>query len=149
MFPGAKSNLADVAAQMGIDQLARLDAFNARRAQLAQRYFEEFGDYKQVVLPARGDDGHAWHMFQVLIDFAAHQLKRVTFQKLMAERGIGVGHHYPSIPGLTYYRSQGYREADWPVAARVGREIVTLPLFPAMQDEDVTRVVQAIREVLG
>ena len=149
MFPGAKSNLADVAAQVGIDQLARLDAFNARRAQLAQRYFEEFGDYKQVVLPARGDEGHAWHMFQVLIDFAAHQLKRVTFQKLMAERGIGVGHHYPSIPGLSYYRSQGYREADWPVAARVGREIVTLPLFPAMQDEDVTRVVQAIREVLG
>jgi dTDP-4-amino-4,6-dideoxygalactose transaminase len=149
MFPGAKSNLTDIAAQVGIDQLARLDGFNARRLQLAQRYFEEFGDYSRVVLPARGDEGHSWHMFQVLIDFAAHGIERVGFQKLMAERGIGVGHHYPSIPGLTYYRSQGYREADTPVAARVGREIVTLPLFPAMQDEDVGRVVRAIREILG
>jgi dTDP-4-amino-4,6-dideoxygalactose transaminase len=149
MFPGAKSNLTDIAAQVGIAQLARLDGFNARRLMLAQRYFDEFGEYTHVLLPARGDDGHAWHMFQVLIDFARHDMTRAKFQKLMAERGIGVGHHYPSIPALTYYRSQGYRESDWPVAARVGREIVTLPLFPAMQDEDVTRVVQAMREVLG
>jgi dTDP-4-amino-4,6-dideoxygalactose transaminase len=67
----------------------------------------------------------------------------------MADRGIGVGHHYPCIPGLTFYRTHGYSEADTPVAARVGREIVTLPLFPAMQDEDVNRVVEALREVLG
>ena len=149
LFPGAKSNLTDIAAQVGIDQLARLDGFNARRLALAQRYFEEFAGYNGVVLPARGDAGHAWHMYQVLVDFAAHDMSRVSFQKRMAERGIGVGHHYPSIPGLAYYQSQGYREADTPVAARVGREIVTLPLFPAMQDADVTRVVQAIREILG
>jgi dTDP-4-amino-4,6-dideoxygalactose transaminase len=148
MFPGAKSNLSDIAAQVGIDQLARLEGFNARRLALARRYFEEFGDDSRVVLPARGDAGHAWHMFQVLVDFAAHGMKRADFQKLMAERGIGVGHHYPCIPGLTYYRRQGYRDADWPVAARVGREIVTLPLFPAMQDEDVARVVRAVREIL-
>jgi dTDP-4-amino-4,6-dideoxygalactose transaminase len=149
MFPGAKSNLADVAAQVGIDQLARLDGFNARCLALAQRYFEAFGDYGAVVLPERGDAGHSWHMFQVLIDFAAHGLTRPTLQKLMAERGIGVGHHYPCIPGLNFYRTHGYSEADTPVAARVGREIVTLPLFPAMQDDDVVRVVQALREVLG
>ena len=149
MFPGAKSNLADVAAQVGIDQLARLDGFNARRLELARSYFEQFGDYDRVVLPARGDAGHAWHMFQVLVDFAAHGMTRATFQRHMAERGIGVGHHYPCIPGLSYYRSQGYRDADWPVAARVGRDIVTLPLFPAMQDDDVGRVVQAVRDVLG
>jgi len=149
MFPGTKSNLTDIAAQVGIDQLARLDGFNARRRALAQRYFEEFADYAQIVLPARGDAGHAWHMYQVLIDFAAHGMKRATFQNLMAERGIGVGHHYPSIPGLAFYQAQGYREADTPVAARVGREIVTLPLFPPMQDADVVRVVRAIREILG
>src|SRR6202034_3151222 len=95
MFPGAKSNLTDIAAQVGIGQLARLDGFNARRLALAQRYFEEFADYGQVVLPARGDAGHAWHMYQVLVDFTAHGMKRAIFQKLMAERGIGVGHHYP------------------------------------------------------
>jgi dTDP-4-amino-4,6-dideoxygalactose transaminase len=107
LFPGAKSNLTDVAAQIGIDQLARLDGFNARRREFA------------------------------------------GFQKIMAEHGIGIGVHYPCIPGLAYYRRQGYRPEATPVAERVGRETVTLPLFPAMQDDDVDRVCRALREVLG
>jgi hypothetical protein len=149
LFPGAKSNLTDVAAQIGIDQLARLNGFNERRRALAARYFEVFGAYDEVVLPARGDSGHSWHMYQVLIDFKAHGMTRVDFQKRMAsEHGIGIGVHYPSIPGLSYYRSQGYREEDTPVAARVGRQTVTLPMFPAMADGDVERVVGAIRAVL-
>jgi dTDP-4-amino-4,6-dideoxygalactose transaminase len=148
MFPGAKSNLTDVAAQVGIDQLRLLNGFNARRLSLAMRYFEEFGDYSQVVLPARGDSGHSWHMFQVLIDFPAHGMKRPAFQQAMADRGIGIGVHYPSIPGLKYYKARGFREEDTPVAARVGRQTVTLPLFPAMSDEDVVRVVSEIKSLL-
>ncbi|HUA77416.1 MAG TPA: DegT/DnrJ/EryC1/StrS aminotransferase family protein [Acetobacteraceae bacterium] len=149
LFPGAKSNLSDVAAQIGIDQLRRLDGFNARRRALAGRYFTELADFEDVVLPERGDAGHAWHMFQLLIDFGARGMTRPGFQKAMAERGIGIGVHYPCIPGLTYYRKQGYRPEDTPVAARIGRETVTLPLFPAMQDEDVARVCRALREVLA
>jgi hypothetical protein len=148
MFPGAKSNLTDIAAQVGIDQLRRLDGFNARRRALVARYFEEFDGYSGVVLPARGDSGHSWHMFQVLIDFRARGMTRPKFQEIMADRGIGVGVHYPSIPSLKYYREQGYREEDTPVAARVGRETVTLPLFPAMSDDDVVRVCRELREVL-
>jgi dTDP-4-amino-4,6-dideoxygalactose transaminase len=148
MFPGAKSNLTDVAAQVGIDQLRRLDGFNARRLELAGRYYEAFGSYANVVLPARGDSGHSWHMFQVLIDFEARGMTRPAFQKIMAERGIGIGVHYPSIPGLKYYRDLGYREEATPVAARVGRQTVTLPLFPAMSDDDVQRVVHELKEVL-
>ena len=148
MFPGAKSNLTDIAAQVGIEQLSRLDGFNARRRMLAGRYFEEFDGYSGVVLPARGDSGHSWHMFQVLIDFRARGMTRPAFQQIMADRGIGIGVHYPSIPSLQYYREQGYRDADTPVAARVGRETVTLPLFPAMSDEDVARVCRELRDVL-
>jgi dTDP-4-amino-4,6-dideoxygalactose transaminase len=134
---------------VGIDQLKRLDGFNSRRLALAHRYFGEFGDFSGVVLPARGDSGHSWHMFQVLIDFAARGMTRPGFLKTMADRGIGIGVHYPSIPSLTYYRGLGYRDEDTPMAARVGRETVTLPLFPAMSDEDVARVVREIKEVLA
>jgi dTDP-4-amino-4,6-dideoxygalactose transaminase len=148
MFPGAKSNLTDIAAQVGIDQLRRLDGFNARRLDLAGRYFDAFKGYDGVVLPARGDSGHSWHMFQVLIDFAARGMTRAGFQKSMAERGIGIGVHYPSIPSLKFYHDAGYRDEDTPVAARVGRETVTLPLFPAMADEDVLRVVSDIKDEL-
>src|SRR5262249_48290011 len=137
MFPGAKSNLTDVAAQIGIDQLRRLEGFNARRRKLAAMYFEQLADFSGVVLPARGDDGHSWHMFQVLVDFRARGMPRPGFQGLLADRGIGIGVHYPSIPSLKYYRELGYRDEDTPVAARVGRETITLPLFPAMEDDDV------------
>jgi dTDP-4-amino-4,6-dideoxygalactose transaminase len=149
LFPGAKSNLTDVAAQIGMDQLRRLDGFNTRRRALADRYFAELDGYGGAVLPARGDEGHSWHMFQLLIDFTGRGMTRPEFQRIMGERGIGIGVHYPCIPGLTYYRQQGYRPEATPVAERVGRETVTLPLFPAMQDEDVERVCRALREVLG
>jgi dTDP-4-amino-4,6-dideoxygalactose transaminase len=149
MFPGTKSNLTDVAAQVGIDQLRRLDGFNARRRALAARYFEEFDGFPAVVLPSRGDSGHSWHMFQVLIDFRSRGMTRPAFQKIMAARGIGTGVHYPSIPSLTYYRERGYREEDTPVAARVGRETLTLPMFPAMNDDDVVRVCRELRDALA
>ncbi len=148
IFPGAKSNLTDVAAQIGIDQLRRLDGFNARRLALANQYFAQLEGFKPVVLPARGDAGHSWHMFQVLIDFLAQGMTRPEFQARMADRGIGIGVHYPCIPALTYYRAQGYRPEDTPVAARVGRETVTLPLFPAMSDDDVVRVCRELHSVL-
>jgi dTDP-4-amino-4,6-dideoxygalactose transaminase len=148
MFPGAKSNLADVAAEVGIGQLQRLNEFNARRLELADMYFTELEGWPSVVLPARGDSGHSWHMFQVLIDFSAYGMTRPEFQKRMAERGIGIGVHYPCIPSLAYYRAQGYDPDDTPVAARIGRETVTLPLFPAMSDDDVVRVCRELRDLL-
>ncbi len=148
VLPGAKSNLSDIAAQVGIDQLKRLDGFNARRRALAALYFDALAGFDALLLPARGDDGHSWHMFTVLIDFDAQGTTRPAFQKAMAGRGIGIGVHYPSIPGLSYYRDQGYRSEDYPNAHRIGRETVTLPLFPAMLDKDVARVCAALRAEL-
>ncbi len=148
LLPGAKSNMSDVAAQIGIDQLRRLDSFNSRRRELAARYFEALDGLAALVLPARGDAGHSWHMFTLLIDFAARGTTRAAFQKAMALRGIGIGVHYPCIPALSYYHDRGYRAEDYPVAAQVGRETVTLPLFPAMSEDDVVRVGEALRAEL-
>ncbi|HVC02239.1 MAG TPA: DegT/DnrJ/EryC1/StrS family aminotransferase [Steroidobacteraceae bacterium] len=145
VLAGAKSNLSDVAAQVGIEQLRRLEGFNARRRALAAQYFEALDGCDQIVLPARGDEGHSWHMFTVLIDFAKHRTTRPEFLQAMADRGIGIGVHYPCIPALTYYRGLGYRPEDTPNAARIGRQTVTLPLFPAMRDGDVERVATALR----
>ncbi len=149
LFAGAKANLSDIAAQVGIDQLRRLDGFNARRRELAGLYFDALRGFGGVVLPAPGDAGHSWHMFQVLIDFRGRGTTRPDFQKAMAARGIGIGVHYPSIPSLSYYREAGYRDDDYPVAARVGRETVTLPLFPAMSDANVAEVCAALRAELS
>ena len=148
-LPGGKCNLTDVAARVGLGQLPQLDGFNDRRRQLAGRYLQQLATEPRLQLPVRGDDGHSWHMFNPLLDLPALRINRGQFIELMRARGIGVGVHYPAIHLFRYYRSLGYRDGDFPNAERIGQQIVTLPLFPAMSDADVDRVCAAVREILA
>jgi dTDP-4-amino-4,6-dideoxygalactose transaminase len=89
-------------------------------------------------------------MFTLLLPFDQLGLTRAQFQHGMGQRGIGVGVHYPCIPGLSAYRNLSDRvDRRYPNAARIGRETVTLPLFPAMANDDVRRVCDALRSVLA
>lgn len=147
-FPGGKANLTDVAAAVGLGQLARLDSFNARRQELAQRYFEKLHAIPAPRLPARGPAGdHSWHIFAPLLPLDQLRISRGEFIKLMHARGIGVGVHYPAIHLFSYYRGLGYREGQFPNAERIGRETVSLPMFPMMSDADVDRVCAAIADI--
>jgi dTDP-4-amino-4,6-dideoxygalactose transaminase len=143
---GIKHNMTDVAARIGLGQLRRLDEFNARRRALARLYFEQFDRGLGCELPVADFENSNWHMFQVVLP---PDVIRGEFILAMKERGIGIGVHYPAIPSLTLYRHMGFRPGDFPVAERVGRGIATLPLFPLMQDADVTRVCRTAAEVMG
>jgi dTDP-4-amino-4,6-dideoxygalactose transaminase len=149
MFAGGKANLSDVAARVGLGQLARLEEFNAKRRQIAARYFELWSDNPPVRLPERGDAGHSWHIFAPLLPLPTLKITRLQFIEAMAQRGIGVGIHYPAIHLFTAYRAMGYRDGQFPNAEAVGRETVTLPLFPAMELSDVDRVVAAVNEIIA
>ncbi len=149
LFAGGKANLSDVAARVGLGQLASLERFNARRRELAARYFALWGNDAPVRLPVRGDESHNWHMFAPLLPLERLRISRLQFIERMAERGIGVGVHYAAAIHLfTAYRAIGYREGQFPNAERIGRETVTLPLFPAMELSDVDRVVEAASDIL-
>jgi dTDP-4-amino-4,6-dideoxygalactose transaminase len=146
LLAGGKSNLSDVAAAVGLGQLQHLEEFNARRRVLVARYFELWGKDAPLRLPERGDDGHSWHVFTPLLPLAA--ISRPQFIEAMKARGIGVGVHYPAIHLFTAYRALGYRDGQFPNAERIGRETVTLPLFPAMELADVERVVAAATAIV-
>lgn len=149
LVPGGKSNLSDVAAAVGLGQLRRLEEFNTRRRQLVSRYFELWGKDAPVRLPERGDEGHSWHVFTPLLPLPQLRISRLQFMDAMKERGIGTGVHYPAIHLFSAYRALGYQEGQFPNAERIGRETVTLPLFPTMQMEDVERVVNATNAILA
>jgi dTDP-4-amino-4,6-dideoxygalactose transaminase len=142
---GGKSNLTDVAARVGLGQLARLAEFNDRRHALARRYFELFDQTavaaRGVELPVRDFATTNWHMFQIVLPA---DIRRADFMQALKDRGIGTGVHYPAMHLFALYRRLGWKERDFPHAERVGRSIVTLPLFPAMADGDVERVVSAV-----
>jgi dTDP-4-amino-4,6-dideoxygalactose transaminase len=148
LIAGGKSNLSDVAAAVGLGQLKRLEEFNARRRQLVARYFELWKDDPPVRLPERGADGHSLHLFAPLLPLDTVRITRPQFIQAMKEQNIGVGVHYPAIHLFTAYRAMGYREGQFPNAERIGRQTVTLPLFPAMELTDVDRVVSAVNHIL-
>jgi dTDP-4-amino-4,6-dideoxygalactose transaminase len=146
---GGKYNLSDVAARVGLGQLAQLDGFNAKRRELVAHYFAHLDSDPACLLPARGDDGHSWHMFAPLLPLEQLTITRKQFIDAMHQRGIGVGIHYPALHLFSLYRGLGYQEGDFSNAEKIGRETVTLPLFPAMTTADVERVCAAIKEIFS
>jgi dTDP-4-amino-4,6-dideoxygalactose transaminase len=145
---GGKSNLTDVAAAIGLGQLRQLDDFNRRRHALARRYFERFDRSLGCELPPADFEHSNWHMFQPLLPLDRMSITRGPFIDAMKARGIGVGVHYPAMHRFKLFRDLGFRDGQFPVAERIGDRIVTLPLFPAMEDSDVDRVCDAVRAVL-
>ncbi|MFJ5382356.1 DegT/DnrJ/EryC1/StrS family aminotransferase [Cupriavidus sp. CER94] len=155
--PGGKFNLTDVNAAIGLAQLKTLDAITARRAELAETYFRCAAEAGLadlgIELPLPLDPAVAttnWHMFQVVLPTDRLRGGPADARKLvmeaMREQGVGTGVHYPPVHLFTYFRSLGWREGMLPHAERIGRGIVTLPLFPAMQAADVERVCATLSE---
>jgi dTDP-4-amino-4,6-dideoxygalactose transaminase len=146
LLPGFKYNLTDLHAALGLHQLRKLQRFNLRRAEIAAIYRRELAALPGLQIPGRVmyDCFHPWHLFTVLPP------RRAPFMARLRELGIGTGLHFEAVHLHDYYRRRfGWKEGSLPVAEEVCARIVSLPLFPAMTDEDAADVVQAVREALG
>ncbi len=149
--PGSKYNLSDVSARLGVEQLRRLDEWCRARERLAHHYFERLGAdelFPPGTLPPRGNPGHSWNMFTVLLPLDAARTTRKQFIDAMQKEGIGIGISYEAIHLTTYFRAKGFRGGRFPVSERIARETVSLPLFPEMRESDVHRVCESMGRVL-
>ena len=151
---GGKFNLTDVAARVGLGQLPHLEEFNAKRRELARAYFEMFdaaGTERELGLglPPRDFEQSNWHMFQVLLPEGKLTIDRAGVMEQLHEAGIGSGVHYPAIHRFAVYRRLGWKDGDFPIAERVGRTSLTIPMFPAMTQSDVSRVVETLTAILA
>lgn len=149
---GGKFNLTDVAARVGLGQLPHLESFNVRRRELARSYFQAFAQRGAadlgLGLPIADFVQTNWHMFQVVLPEERLAIRRAEVMAHLRDAGIGTGVHYPAIHLFSLYRRLGWRPGDFPRAEYVGRNILTLPLFPAMHQTDVVRVADALTSVL-
>lgn len=148
---GGKFNLTDVAARVGLGQLARLAEFTEKRRELAKAYFSQLDvpvvHALGIGLPVRDFCQSNWHMFQVILPENSRFTRAEVMEQLLA-LGIGTGVHYPAIHLFTLYRRLGHGVGDHPIAEAVGSRILTLPLFPTMTLADVSRVTEALIQVL-
>jgi dTDP-4-amino-4,6-dideoxygalactose transaminase len=147
--PGFNYGMFDLLASIGLGQLKRLPAFNEKRRLLAERYTRGFADVPQVEIPTiREDVTTNWHLY--VIRLRDTEVSRADLAQGLKERGIGTSVHYYPIHYHPYYRERfGFQQGDYPVTEREFERILSLPLFPKMNESDVERVVAAVRDVLG
>ncbi|MGB6812402.1 MAG: DegT/DnrJ/EryC1/StrS family aminotransferase, partial [Candidatus Sulfotelmatobacter sp.] len=146
---GFNYRLTDVACALGISQLKKLEENLARRREIAARYTAAFRNLRGVVAPSvRPDVNPAWHLYPVRV--SAPQLKRdraQVFRALRAEN-IGVNVHYIPVHLHPYYRDRfGYRGGEYPVAETAYEQLISLPMFHSMTEQDVEDVIAAVSKV--
>lgn len=148
--PGFKYNMTDVAAAMGVEQLARLPHFVQRREVLARRYHGQLANLP-LTLPAVAPPGdtHAWHLYVIRL-LPDAPLERDAAIQALSDRGIGTSVHYVPLHRHPYWRDRyQLTPAMFPEADAAYQAMISIPLFTAMSDSDQDRVIAALHEVLG
>ncbi len=151
MLPGFKYNMMDIQAAIGIHQLPRLNGFIDRRTEIAESYNQAFAGLPELVLPARApyQQRHAWHLYTPLVKIECLTIDRDRFMAELKERNIGSGLHYRAIHHHSWYRANlGVSDSDFPVASYASDRILSLPLFPAMTEQDTLDVVEAVTDLI-
>jgi dTDP-4-amino-4,6-dideoxygalactose transaminase len=147
--PGFKYNLTDIAASLGLHQLRRLGEMHASREAIAETFLAAFADLP-LVLPARAPAGdvHAWHLFPVRLTEAAGLSRDALVERLGAS-GIGISVHYVPLHMHPYWRDTYHlKPEDYPVSTKAYEAMVSLPIYSKMSDDDIARVIAAVRAAL-
>ena len=147
---GYKYNMTDTQAAMGRGQLARLDDMCIKRRKIARAYTEAF-DSVDGLVPYREREGcrSSWHLYPLKID-ADEDGARDAFMDILSKKGVSTSLHF-----IPLHHFSGYRDldgGDLPVTEKVFREVLSLPIYPTMTEEEVScvtdEVVRAARELL-
>ena len=153
---GGKDNLTDVNAVIGLHQLKQLPQFQAKRAELARHYFATLRQEMKTAgleslnleLPPENFTETNWHMFQVVLPLNQLHVDRAQVMTELKEMDIGTGVHYPAITGFSLYKKLGYQVGATPIAERIGKSILTLPLFPGLTQVNVEFISKSLVAIL-
>lgn len=149
--PGFKYNLTDIAAAMGLHQLKRVQGFQVKREQLAQRFDAALGDLPLILppRPVHAGDLHAWHLYVVRLKDDAGITRDQLIETLFAD-GIGVSVHYIPLHLHPYWKERyALQPESFPHSQKAYERMVSLPLYTRMTDADVDRVVASVRRAFG
>jgi UDP-4-amino-4,6-dideoxy-N-acetyl-beta-L-altrosamine transaminase len=145
---GFNYRITDMQAALGLSQLNKLDGFLARRRQLVARYQALLADLPLTLPTPQPEAESAWHLYVVRLQTERLQHShRQIFEGLRAA-GIGVNVHYIPVHLQPYYRDLGFAAGDFPQAEAYYAQAISLPLFPAMTDEQQDFVVDQLRRLL-
>lgn len=145
---GFNYRMTDAQAAVGIEQLKKLDKFDARRIELADRLTEKLQGIKGLTLPYADPKGkHVFHLYMVQVEKEFPMNKRDFMWELYTNKGIKAWSHYMPIHLTHPYQALGHKEGECPVAEAAFKKYVTLPIHPRLTDEAIDYMAQSIREL--
>ncbi len=147
---GFNYRITDIQCALGLSQLKKIGGFVARRRAIAALYDRAFEGMEGVGVPVRAADrASSYHLYTLRIDFPHFCATRQAVMEALRKKGIGTQVHYIPVTRQPYYRALGVLPSGYPEAEKYYAEALSIPIFPAMSDTDVRRVVSAVRRVLG
>ncbi len=146
---GFKYNLTDIQSALGIHQLRKLESFIEKRARYAAMYNELFDGLEQLELPPESPRSrHAWHLYVPRLNLETLDIDRQQFIEELRLRGIGTSVHFIPIPLHPFFARMSLDAQSCRRALALFERIVSLPLYPAMSEEQVRFVASNVREIL-
>ncbi len=152
LHAGFKLNLPDILAALGSAQLRKCDQFLQRRREIAQQYCARFAKVEGLELPPPVDCGseHSWHLFVLRLRPASLGIGRDEFIEELKKLAIGTSVHFIPLHLHPYYaQTHGYKPGDFPNAEDAFSRCLSLPLYPALRDEEVERIIRAVEQVVS
>ena len=149
LAPGFKYNLTDVAAALGIHQLARAEEMRRARAAVARTYREALAGVEEIETPPDPPDRvHAWHLFPIRLRLERLSIDRRRFIEELKKAGVGCSVHWRPLHLHPYYRRTfGWRASDFPAAQALWPRLVSLPIFPGLTGREIRHVVRTITDL--
>ena len=145
---GFNYRMTDIAAALGLSQLSRIEEFLARRREIAATYDEAFADLPTIRPWQDPETQSAWHLYIIRIDRRrVRRTHREIFDALRSD-GIGVNLHYIPVYRQPYYRELGFGQGYCPNAEAYYAEAISIPMFPALTDEEQQEVIAAVTKAV-
>lgn len=149
-FLGYNYRMTDIQAALGTSQLRKINEFVELRRKFSTMYNEAFQNINEVVTPFQHvDSNSSWHLYILQFDLSKLSATRKEIFEAFIRQNIGVNVHYIPVYRLPYYEQLGYKKGLCPKAEKLYESIISLPLFPAMTEQDVEDVIKAVKNVIN
>lgn len=146
---GYNYRMTDIQAALGISQLKKLDKFVELRRKYVSIYNEAFSKLEQITTPYQAPNGDSsWHLYIIRLKLEKLSVGRKEIFEALQKENIGVNVHYMPVYYQPYYQEMGYRKGLCTEAEQLYEEIISLPLFPKMSEEDINDVIKAVKKVI-
>lgn len=146
---GYNYRMTDFQAALGLSQLNKLQVFKSRRTEIVKKYNEAFSKFPQITIQKEiPESDTARHLYIIKINSSLLKVGRAEFYKALNAENIGLQVHYIPVYYHPYYQSLGYQKGLCPIAEALYEEIITLPLYYSLTDDDVESVIEAVKKVI-